>query len=128
MFCFKRIFVFITIKLIGVMFTSLKVVNMAVSFWQLLISLLLYDATSIILYALFHENHQLSSHRRHCIYSILLVILPAFPVMDAGAIFFSSNIFWLLEMEFLKRKLLLELLLPEPFWLASARVSGSTVL
>jgi hypothetical protein len=30
--------------------------------------------------------------------------------MDAGAIFFSSNIF-LLEMEFLKRKLLLELLL-----------------
>jgi hypothetical protein len=114
MFCFKRIFVFITIKLIGVMFTSLKVVNMAVSFWQLLISLLLYDATSIILYALFHENHQLEFHRTlHLQHP--LVILPAFPVMDAGAIFFSSNIFLLLEMEFLKRKLLLELLLPEPF-------------
>jgi hypothetical protein len=40
------------------------------------------------------------------------VILPALPVpvMDAGAIFFSSNIF-LAGDEFLKRKLLLELLL-----------------
>jgi hypothetical protein len=33
----------------------------------------------------------------------------------------------LLEMEFLKRKLLLELLLPEPFF-SFSEVSGSTVL
>jgi hypothetical protein len=55
------------------------------------------------------------------------VILPALPVpvMDAGAIF-SSNIFWLLEMAFLKRKLLLEL--PEPLWSGSGLLSSTFVL
>jgi hypothetical protein len=58
-----------------------------VSFWQLLISLLLYDATSIILYALYHEN---LVPEGTAFTASSLVILPALPVpvMDAGAIFF----------------------------------------
>jgi hypothetical protein len=90
-------------------------------------SLLLYDATSIILYALYHEP-PVEFHRRHCIYSISLVILPPVPVMDAGAIFFLS--IWLLEMEFLKRKLLLSCCV-SCFWCFCFNFSfgpGSTVL
>jgi hypothetical protein len=79
--------------LIGVMFTSLKVVNRFVL--QLLNALLLYDAL-IILYALLTASSCRVPIDGTAFTASSLVILPSLPVpvTAAGAIFFSSNIFF----------------------------------